>query len=567
MSVRAIHGDCLRALRLMNRFDSIQFDSVVTDPPYHLQSIVKRFSRSTADDVYRNAELRKTFNQGGSPYARQAKGFMGKQWDGGDIAFDPETWRLVYRVMRPGAHLVAFGGTRGFHRMFCAIEDAGFEIRDCLSWNYGSGFPKSHSCAKAIQDLSLQAFREDVLRWMNSGGGSPDRCSDHCRLCDAQLRSAPEVDRVCAPSLRGAPTHSRPCVTCTSGLVGNEPKYTAFASSVFSRLSKLDSRGRKDADAEQLLRVVASCLCLPCFEKSVLAAYPDANSLDDIFANKTDALSVLSAVAMSEMALRTLRIWSESYEHYIETYSRFEGWGTALKPAWEPICLARKPLIGTVAANVQEYGTGALNIDGCRIGVGEGGSRNGEATAGKRYTEIGSTNFAATPGPRGGDAKGRWPANLCHDGSAEVVGAFPITDGQQRAVGPEHGVKDSVHVYGDYGPRDTFEPRGDFGSAPRFFYAPKAGPDDRHGSKHPTVKPVSLMRWLVRLITPPGGTVLDPFAGSGTTGIACIREGFDAMLIEREAEYIADINRRIAALDGSDTPLFSGAQMDIEEIV
>ena len=140
---------------------------------------------------------------------------------------------------------------------------------------------------------------------------------------------------------------------------------------------------------------------------------------------------------------------------------------------------------------------------------------------------------------------GRWPANVIHDGSEEVVAAFPDAPGQQYYVEPEHGERPSRGIYGDFGARPPNEPRGDSGSAARFFYTAKADADDRLGSKHPTVKPLDLMQYLVRLVTPPRGLVLDPFAGTGTTGEACIREGFRAVLIEREPEYQADIRRRI----------------------
>lgn len=219
---------------------------------------------------------------------------------------------------------------------------------------------------------------------------------------------------------------------------------------------------------------------------------------------------------------------------------------SSLKPAWEPVCVARKPLMGTVVANMEAHGTGRLNIDECRIGEGSRAhGRDGEASASKRYTTAGGTNFAATPGPRGGDPAGRYPANIIHDGSEEVVAAFPDAPGQQQAVGPEHGAKKTVNCYGDFGPREQFNPRGDSGSAARFYYAAKADADDRLGSKHPTVKPVDLMQYLVRLVTPRDGVVLDPFGGTGTTGEAAWREGRRAILIEREEEYQADIARRM----------------------
>lgn len=292
------HGDARDVLALI---DPETIDAVVTDPPYGLN-------------------------------------FMGKKWDTGEVAFDPAFWALVLAAMKPGAHLVAFGGTRTYHRLAAAIEDAGFEIRDQLAWVYGCGFPKSH----------------------NLSGGK----------------------------------------------------------------------------------------------------------------------------------------------------------GTALKPAWEPIVLARKPFRGTVAGNVLAHGTGALNIDACRIGTG-GGT---ETQRGEEKTKtvhafgdgLGAAGGAVVPG------LGRWPANIAHDGNQ-------------------------------------------FGEASRFFYSAKATKADRWGSRHPTVKPVKLKRWLVRLITPPGGVVLDPFAGSGTTGAAALAEGRQTLLIEREAEYAADIERRLSgAPPRTSPPIFAG---------
>ena len=351
-------------------------DSVVTDPPYHLTSIVKRFGKPGSAPAQQGTDGR---------FARASRGFMGKQWDGGDIAFQPETWRLCFDLMKPGGHLVAFGGTRTHHRIWCAIEDAGFEVRDTLAWLYGSGFPKSH----------------------NAG----------------------------------------------------------------------------------------------------------------------------------------------------------DGWGTALKPAFEPIILARKPLAGTVAANVREHGTGAINVDGCRVATADdlnGGAYSGELRRRDEYTPTDCDGAVPLSRLNRGAGEyqqpsGRWPANVAHDGSEEVLQAFP------ESVSNSGGDRGVSQIWGS---AHGNQPRGghdDSGSAARFFYCAKADADDRIGSKHPTVKPVALMRWLVRLVTPKGGLVLDPFAGTGTTGVAAIREGMRAILIEREAEYHADIQTRIAKLSGADAPLFAAS--------
>ncbi|MGM4911458.1 DNA-methyltransferase [Rhizobium sp. 768_B6_N1_8] len=377
-------------------------DSIVTDPPYALVSIVKRFGGANAAPA-----------SGNDAYQRASAGFMGKQWDTGEVAFSEVFWAECLRVLKPGGHVVAFSGTRTYHRMTVAIEDAGFEIRDQLAWVYGSGFPKSHDVAKAL-----------------------DKSAGFC---------APKAGAI------------------KEATIGQAAKGTEYV------------RGEKG-------------------------------------------------------------------EPITDDAKAWDGWGTALKPAWEPIALARKPLAGTVADNVLEHGTGAINVDGCRVATDEVISNHGE-TGGSEPTSF--SLGARTAMQTDGQKLGRWPANIIHDGSDEVVAAFPTAPGQQRAVGPQHGAKDSVNVFGDYGPRDDFAPRLDSGSAARFFYSAKADKLDRLGSKHPTVKPVDLMQWLVRLVTPKGGVVLDPFAGSGSTGEAAWREGMQCILVEREEEYQADIAERL----------------------
>jgi site-specific DNA-methyltransferase (adenine-specific) len=280
-----------------------------------------------------------------------------------------------------------------------------------------------------------------------------------------------------------------------------------------------------------------------------------------------------------------------------------EGWGTALKPAHEPICMARKPLIGTVSANVLAHGTGAINIDACRVGA--------ESTARDTLKELSSRG--ATGGsfanqdhryadrtskyPTGSDA-GRWPANLIHDGSAAVVALFPAEAGAQAPVHRRNGDK-FRNLFGKFeGNVDeagsTFQ--GDTGSAARFFYCAKASRTDRNeglpsgdapavetdatmrdcenadwiarnGNHHPTVKPTDLMAYLVRLVTPPGGTVLDPFMGSGSTGKACMREEFHFIGIELAASYIeisqARISHELARVIAANTPPPPSPQMDL----
>jgi site-specific DNA-methyltransferase (adenine-specific) len=248
-----------------------------------------------------------------------------------------------------------------------------------------------------------------------------------------------------------------------------------------------------------------------------------------------------------------------------EAARQWQGWGTALKPALEPITMARKPLTGTVAANVLAHGTGALNIDGCRVAAdGEQNPsierRAAAALSGKAGGCMHSSIRAREGLPafnkdielylavRPGEAMGRWPANLIHDGSDEVLAGFPETTQRDLRTEKQHprSRSETASVYGDDHRTTPTPAYSDTGSAARFFYAAKASKKDRSdGNTHPTVKPTDLMRYLVRLVTPPGGVLLDPFNGSGSTGKACMLEGFRYIGIEREADYIAISRARI----------------------
>lgn len=475
--MRVIHGDCLEVMPQLAA-EGLQADACVTDPPYHLASIVKRFGKDGAAPAQFGSDGR---------FARASRGFMGKQWDGGDIAARPETWALVLDLLKPGAHLIAFGGTRTYHRMACAIEDAGFEIRDQIGWLYGSGFPKSHDIGKSIDKrggVNIAWFGPWLRQERERRGISQKSLSRHF------------------PSKSGGQT----------GCVANwELGLNLPTASQFNTLCSV--MDLPFAQIEEAERAIVGRNARP-------RGWFTAQDGHDITAPATDAA----------------RQWA--------------GWGTALKPAWEPIVLARKPLRGTVAANVQEHGTGALNIDGCRIEGAVPATVQGQsANAGTIYGADQRTLREFQP-----HALGRWPANVIHDGSDEVLAAFPESD----SVGHVPAVRGASGYSGGWAGHETGQDkRLAGGSAARFFYSAKADSDDRLGSKHPTVKPVDLIAYLCRLVTPPGGLVLDPFAGSGTTGMACMREGFRAILIEREAEYVADIHRRLAHVKGDDTPLFA----------
>lgn len=429
MSQRRYHlhlGDCREVLRYL---PDASVDSIVTDPPYEL-------------------------------------GFMGKGWDSSGVANDVTVWREALRVLKPGGHLLAFSGSRTYHRMACAIEDAGFELRDQIMWLYGSGFPKSLDVSKAI-DKAAGAEREVV--------------------------------------------------------------------------------GRDQRKAQQQTA------------KHDTSAYGEfGGNVGDITAPATDAA----------------RQW--------------QGWGTALKPAHEPICVARKPLVGTVAANVLEHGTGALNIDASRVHpTGErlgGGDELGKAAKPEGWArpwmddpdQVAAHSVKVRQNVEKATLLGRWPANVIHDGSEEVIAAFPDAPGQLARARTD-GMQQRNAVFGVLKHvTQRPDPRMDLDqSAARFFYCAKASRADRNegldssntpavatdatmrqcetadwrarnGNHHPTVKPTELMAYLCRLITPPGGIVLDPFMGSGSTGKAAMREGFRFIGIDMTPEYVEIARARIA---------------------
>jgi DNA modification methylase len=431
--VTLLLGDCLD--RLKDLPDG-SIDACVTDPPYGLS-------------------------------------FMGKAWD--RAVPSVEVWQEVYRVLKPGAHLLAFFGTRTYHRGAVAIEDAGFEIRDQIGWAFGSGFPKSHDVSKAID-----------------------------REAGAQ-RATVEVE--------------------------------AFN-------PKAVGRGKDGAEG---------------------ATRP--------YIERAKANGGMHAIAGDEPATDAAAQW--------------QGWGSALKPAWEPIVVARKPLEGTIAANVQAHGTGALNIDGCRVGTDGGCSLIDVSQADKdkaktvnAYGRLLNAKDRSDPAP----GKGRWPANLIHDGSPEVVALFPQT-GASRIQPRNQAARVGQLSKGDEAARTGTMGVDDLGgSAARFFYSAKADKPDREAglahmaratlnrvnagglendprwapieraNAHPTVKPTDLMRYLCRLITPPGGVVLDPFMGSGSTGRGAMLEGFGFVGIEIDPAYLEIARARIAEANPIDDP-------------
>ncbi len=487
------HGECLDVLRTL---PDCSVDSIVSDPPYGLT-------------------------------------FMGKRWDY-DVP-SVEVWRECLRVLKPGGHLLAFAGTRTQHRMACRIEDAGFEIRDMIAWVYGSGFPKSLDVSKAIDKLDAaeaqQARRYRFTAWVRSTGATS-------RQIDEATGTNMGGHYITAASQPAIMTreHLEQC----RHLLGDVPEWVEREADIRS----VESRNFAERD------VVGQAIGTDTAKARL--GMPGQN-------NQRREYSI-TAPATPEA-------------------QQWAGWGTALKPALEPITVARKPLTGTVAANVLEHGTGALNVDGCRIPVEDDQyARNCSGNRGHDQNRARSMDFAMTAGSA--NALGRWPSNLIHDGSEEVVGLFPA---QAGAAAPVHRRNSDKfrQTYGSFAGNideagSTFH--GDTGSAARFFYCAKASRADREdgvqhrdkkpllwssGSQnpgsfqspntdrsasnhHPTVKPTDLMRYLCRLVTPPGGVVLDPFMGSGSTGKAAMLEGFRFVGIEREAEYVEIAKARIA---------------------
>lgn len=457
-----INADCRDAMRGL---DPCSVDSIVTDPPYGLS-------------------------------------FMGKDWDHGVPG--EHFWREALRVAKPGAHLLAFGGTRTFHRLAVAIEDAGWEIRDTLAWVYGSGFPKSLDVSKAIDKMDASEEQERrrlrFTAWVRSTGAT----SKQIDLATGTNMGGHYTTAASQPAIM-----TREHLEACRHLLGDVPEWVEREADIRS----VESRNFA--------------------EREVVGQKSGLNGSG--FGNVGHGLSSTS-IPITAPATDAARQWS--------------GWGTALKPAYEPVIVARRPLQGTVAANVLAWGTGAMNVDGCRVGT--------ETIQTNRYTP--GRDMTSFQGSQAGNEyvssthSVRWPANFIHDGSDEVVGLL--------------------------------------GEAARFFYCPKASKADRdegcegldefacgmmeddnydiktgsgnsrntrRRNHHPTVKPTDLMRYLCRLVTPPGGVVLDPFMGSGSTGKAAVLEGFRFIGIDLSAEYVEIARARIAHAQHDGAALFAGA--------
>lgn len=424
------HGDSLEVLRTV---DSASIDAVVTDPPYGIS-------------------------------------YLAKKWD-----YDvPEVavWAECLRVLKPGGHVLAFAGSRTQHKMASRIEDAGFDIRDMIAWVYGSGFPKSLDMGKAMDASDRLGF-------------SRDRSLRFTEFMRATGLTAAEINTAKSSSMG-----SHYLTNKTGSAVATEP--------MFAKLRPLiaDKGMAIPDDIENLVawRVVVS-------ENMKRRTVTSTRNMVD-----TSQVKLSASRYAQDISHRPQRVVNIT-EAASDDAKRWQGWGSALKPAIEPITVARKPFKGSLTENVKRHGVGALNVDGCRIGAGSGAD----------------------------GSVGKFPANLIHDGSEEVLRYLPINNGK---------------------------------SAARFFYCAKTSACDRNegtANNHPTVKPTALMRYLCRLVTPRGGTVLDPYCGSGSTGKAAMLEGFSFVGIERDAEFVAISRERIGhALEPQpDTSERSSRQMSL----
>lgn len=502
-NVTLYHGDCLEVLRDL---PDNSVDAVVTDPPYGL-------SNTKPAQV---ADVLAAWVTGDTEAVPAKKGgFMGADWD--SFVPPPAVWEECLRVLKPGGHMTVFAGSRTQDLMGLSIRLAGFEIRDTLGWIYGSGFPKSMDVSKAI-DRQRNDKQETLA--------VTSRLSE---LASAAGISRKDVDSHMGTSDMGGWWLSTLPHRCVVPSVENWAKLRDFipgAHELDAEVWRLNGRKGTPGEAWEKREVTGA----------------DSRTANTSWLGTQDGTK--STWGIGE--------WSITAPASDEA-KRWDGWGTALKPAIEPIILARKPLDGTVASNVLAHGVGGLNIDACRVGNAN--------TQRKNTAEMGyhGGNLADSYGT--GSASGRFPANVLLDEHAaeEMDRQSGITkSGAVKAHHKRSTTGGNGLTHGDM--RGVTGPLSEAneGCASRFFpvfkYQAKAPKKERpviereDGTKvqHPTVKPLALMEWLVELITPPGGVVLDPFAGTGTTLQAATNKGFNAIGVEQDPDYIQLIEKRLA---------------------
>ena len=406
--------------------------------------------------------------------------FMGKKWDY-DVP-SVEIWVECLRVLKSGGHLLSFAGSRTYHRMAVRIEDAGFEIRDQIMWIYGSGFPKSHNIGKAVDKQGGNSLGKEVANLVK-------KKRLEMGLSTIQLA---ELGKFYGKTNHG-------------GSVSNW------------------ETGRGNITREQFNKLI---------EILNLENNPIIETKREILRKQKTNLTVMQNIGGDNIT-GEIKVTKGN--------SEWEGWGTALKPAHEPIVMARKPFKGTVVNNVLEWGTGGINIDESRIATDEVIITHGRNSKSKHFRQIQNHETYQSKGQK----LGRFPANIIFDKEAGRI--LDEQTGKLSTVGSPKKIDNSkTSIFGAGVP--GFQMYGDVCGASRFFYCPKTSKRDRNegvDNNHPTVKPTDLMLYLIRLVTPKGGITLDPFMGSGSTGKAAIRGGFDFIGIEREKEYIDIAKARI----------------------
>ena len=608
--IRVLHGDCRSVLREM---DAETFHACVCDPPYGLEFMGKDWDAPWKDEWQSGAGFskpgigeRKTewpsftgandqfgganptcATCGGRARGKKKCGCAVPDWRVKGASPDRmygrshqmrafQTWceewaREVYRVLKPGAHFVAFGGTRTWHRMAVAIEDAGFEIRDTLFFLYGSGFPKSHN------------LKRNPICDCNDGDNPLPYCHGE-QATEYDLRLMREADLSAAKHDADKRAEAMQPSVSEQGLFEYRParaepqasdgKQPGVEGRKLRRAAQGISDDPKSEPSEGTSERLRSGAHLSCGTNAWSSAggWGGSSSREPGQGGQPPGKSDDLCEPFGSLDDRALR-GRGACPRCGKLKKEFEGFGTALKPSVEPIILARKPLIGTVAANVLAHGCGGLNVDGCRVEAADGYTENnvtqGVNTAQTSYSRaVARRTFEPSQ-------SGRWPPNVLHDGSDEVLAAFGVFGEKTSGTGAVKRATAAGHQANAYGKESraagtSMSCIGDSGSAARFYpalpltqddlrfhYSGKADATDRAGSTHPTIKPLALMKWLVTLVTPPGGHILDPFAGSGTTGEAAQLLGFDATLIEQDAQYVTDIKRRLGRAHGADTPLFA----------
>jgi DNA modification methylase len=487
---------------VLKTFPDNSIDSIVTDPPYGLGK--------EPDAI---ALLQDWITTG--YHEVKGKGFMGKEWD----AFVPQPifWKECYRVLKHGGHVLSFAGTRTYDWMVIGLRLAGFEIRDQLAWIYGSGFPKSHDISKAIDKRNGEPDRlQKFTAYMRTTGLTAKQLNDitHTNMGSHYLTNA-----------------SQPAIPTVALWKLIRPHIENIPQWVDELVDRIEA------------------------EREVIGKH------------ETD----MGGLGGERLGQKGGDITAPSTDQA----KQWQGWGTALKPALEPIVMARKPLDGTVADNVLKHGVGGINIDGCRVGD----EVIPEHISGDTSLMGGLKEDNTNGGYISKQHTGRFPANVIHDGSDEVVALFPDTNSSSGIK-----TKSTSNIYGGNSYHtsktvgtDEISGYDDSGSASRFFYTAKASQTERNWGLdgfesdvttdgrnkpidnafnrgetqrkniHPTVKPIDLMRYLVRLVTPKGGVCLDPFLGSGTTAVACKSEKFDYIGIELSQEYVDIAEARIKA--------------------